>query len=108
VILPVEVVALTLALYLPSCRSRSDFAILIDRELACLDDFRFQIFEVGIIELELPLECPLGDPSMALQEYQDLLEYFVELHPHPRLVCKTYAGPLWNVCYPTAAHYMPQ
>jgi hypothetical protein len=71
-----------------------DSAILIDRELTCLDDFRFQILEVGIIELELPLEGPIGDSPMALQEYQDLIEYLVELHPHPRLVCETCAGHL--------------
>jgi hypothetical protein len=41
---------------------------MIDRELACLDDFRFQIFKVRIIELELPLEGPIGDPPMALEE----------------------------------------
>jgi hypothetical protein len=45
-----------------------DSAILIDRKLARLDDFRFEIFEVGIIELELPLEGPLGDTPMASQE----------------------------------------
>jgi hypothetical protein len=32
------------------------------------DDFRLQIFEVGIIELGLPLEGPIGDPPMALEE----------------------------------------
>jgi len=43
-----------------------DSAILIDRKLARLDDFRFQIFEVSIIELELPLEGSgvLGDRTL--------------------------------------------
>ena len=46
-----------------------DSAILINRELAGLDDFRFQIFEVGIIELELPLEGSISDPPMTLEEH---------------------------------------
>jgi hypothetical protein len=35
-------------------------AVLIDRQALRLDNFGFQVCEVGIVETELPLECSVG------------------------------------------------
>jgi hypothetical protein len=40
-------------------------AVLIDRQALCLDNFSFQVCEVGIVETELPLECPVGHAPTA-------------------------------------------
>src|SRR5262249_3851995 len=43
-------------------------AVLIDGELAGLDDFCLQILQVRIIKTKLPLESPICDSLMALEE----------------------------------------
>jgi hypothetical protein len=68
-----------------ACRTSPDQnpATLIDRQLSRLDDFSLQILKIRFIEVELPLQRPIGDPLMLLEEFQDLLEYGIEVHPHP-------------------------
>ena len=52
-----------------------DPATLIDRQLPRLDDFGFQILEIWLIQVELALQRPIGNPLMLLEERQDPLEY---------------------------------
>src|SRR4030095_16359910 len=60
-------------------------ALLIDREALPLDDFMFQIVEVGIIEIELPLESAISQAATALQHGNSLLENLLERHRCPSI-----------------------
>src|SRR5262245_61907304 len=55
-------------------------ALLIDREALPLDDFVFQVVEVGIIELELSLESAIRQAATALQHGNSLLQNLLERH----------------------------
>ena len=55
-------------------------AILIDGKLARLDDFCLQILQVRIIKPKLPLESPIREPLMTLEEFEYLIEHRVEVH----------------------------
>jgi hypothetical protein len=54
--------------------------ILIDGKLARLDDFCLQILKVRIIKPKLPLESPIRDPLITLEEFEYLIEYRIEIH----------------------------
>lgn len=54
--------------------------VLIDGKLARLDDFGLQILQVRIIKPKLPLESPIRDPLMTLEECEYLIEYCIEVH----------------------------
>jgi hypothetical protein len=54
--------------------------VLIDGKLACLDDFRLQILKVRIIKPKLPLESPIRDPLMTLEEFEYPIEHCIEVH----------------------------
>jgi hypothetical protein len=73
------------------CASRphQDFALLIHCELSGVDKFGFQIIDVVVIQIELPLESPVGHPSMALQQRDHLFQHFVKGHGRP----STHASP---------------
>jgi hypothetical protein len=60
-------------------------ATLIDRELPRLNDFGLQILKICLIQVELALQRPIGDPLMLLEDLQDPLEYVIEVHHHPSL-----------------------
>ena len=47
-------------------RPHQDFPLLIHRKLSGVDEFGFQIVEVVVIQIEVPLERPVRDSSMAL------------------------------------------
>ena len=60
-------------------------ATFIDCQLQRLDDFGLQILKICLIQIELALQCPIGDPLMLLEEFQDPLEYVIEVHHHSSL-----------------------
>jgi hypothetical protein len=60
-----------------------DPAILIDRELLSLEEFGGKILQDGVIELELPLERPIGDPFALAEEGHDLIKERVKVHGSP-------------------------
>ena len=59
--------------------------MLIDREALPLDDFVFQVIEVGIIEIELPLESTISQAATALQHGNRLLQDLLERHRCPSI-----------------------
>ena len=56
---------------------------LIDCQMPRLDDLGLQILKIRFIQVELPLQRPIGNPLMLLEESQDPLEYVIEVHHHP-------------------------
>src|SRR5262249_27244750 len=55
-------------------------AVLIDGKLSSLDDFCLQILEIRIVEPKLPLERPICNPLMTLEEFEYCIEHRVEVH----------------------------
>ena len=60
-------------------------AVLIDSEALPLDDFVFQVVEVSIIEIELPLESAISQAATALQHGNSLLQDLLERHRCPSI-----------------------
>ena len=54
-------------------------AVLIDHRVR-KEDFAFQVFQVGIIEVKAPLQGAIGHASLAFQEGDNLVEDSVECH----------------------------
>jgi hypothetical protein len=48
-----------------------------------LDEFVFQIFQGSVVELELPLECAVGQAPSALEHCDCLVEDLLKGHHHP-------------------------
>src|SRR5262249_44875748 len=58
-------------------------SLLVNRELLCLDKFRLQVFQVRIIQIKLPLQCPIGDPLVLLEPVDDLGKDLLKCHDCP-------------------------
>jgi hypothetical protein len=57
-----------------------DFAILVDGQAQGFDDLGLQIFEVVIIEIELPFEGAIGHAASPLEHSQGLIDNLLERH----------------------------
>ena len=62
-----------------------DAAVLIHCEALALDEFGFQIFQIGVIELELPLEGAVGQAPAAPEHGYRLVEDSLKGHCPPSL-----------------------
>ena len=62
-----------------------DVAPLIHGQALALDEFGFQIVQVGVIELELPLEGAIGQAPPALEHGYRLVEDLLKGHRPPSL-----------------------
>jgi hypothetical protein len=54
-----------------------------------VDQFVLENFHLRVVELELELQGPIGDPSTAAEQIDDAIEHFKEVHLpslSPRLV----------------------
>jgi hypothetical protein len=58
-------------------------AALIDRQLLYFNNFGLQILKIRRIKVKLPLQRPIADPLMSLEESQDPLEHVIKVHHHP-------------------------
>jgi hypothetical protein len=74
---------------------------LVLGEAVDVDNFGLEIGEVGIVEVELPLEGPIRHPATALEHLEHLLEDLIKRHEQPSLplgcsvasaVCKRSCG----------------
>jgi hypothetical protein len=52
----------------------------LDGEPLCFDDFSLQIFKVGVIQMELPLEGAIGHTAAALEHGDGLVQDFCKGH----------------------------
>jgi hypothetical protein len=62
-----------------------DVAPLIDRQALALDEFVLQIFQGGVIELELSLEGAVGQASAPLEHGDRVVEDLLKGHRHSSL-----------------------
>src|SRR5262249_34922003 len=62
-----------------------DLAILIHSQSLSLDEFGCQIFQIRLIEIELPLEGAIGQAPPALEHGQRFVENLFKGHRHPPL-----------------------
>src|SRR5215813_14150028 len=73
-----------------------DTAILIHRQALALDKFGLQIFQIRVIELELPLEGAIGQAPPALEHGDRLVENVLKGHRPPSLsldeACRSRCG----------------
>jgi hypothetical protein len=65
-----------------------DVAPLIHREALGVDEFGFEILEVGVIEAKLPLQSPIRHALTLAQEGNHLIEDRVKAHPAPTCLCR--------------------
>src|SRR5262249_50372283 len=59
-----------------------DIAVLIHRQALALDKLGFEIFQIVVIETELPFQGPIGHPVAAPEQVHDLVEQGIKVH-HP-------------------------
>jgi hypothetical protein len=64
-------------------RPHEDATVLLHRDAAHLNEFRFQIVEVVIVERELALEGTIGEALILLEPLDDLCEDLFEGHSRP-------------------------
>src|SRR5262245_16466554 len=57
--------------------------IFINGQPLGLYDFRREVCQVVIIDLQSTLQRTIGDPSITLEQHQDLFEMFVKRHHFP-------------------------
>ena len=62
-------------------RPDQDVAPLIDRQALALDEFVLHILEGRVIELELPLEGPIGQAAPLAQQGNHLIHHRDKVHP---------------------------
>src|SRR5262245_13859786 len=65
-----------------SCPDQHD-SFFVNSELLRLDQFRLQVFQVRIIQVKLPLQCPIGDPLVLLEPVDDVCEDILKCHDCP-------------------------
>jgi hypothetical protein len=70
------------------CRCRSPGpdqhgAVLVHGKPVHLDNFRLQIGQVGVVEVELPLQGTIRHPATALEDVEHLLQNLIEGHDQP-------------------------
>jgi hypothetical protein len=46
-----------------------------------VEDSVFAVFEVIVIDVELPFESAVGHATTSVQQVDDLIEYLVNIHP---------------------------
>src|SRR5712691_4467145 len=66
-------------------RPDQDATVLIHRQALALNEFGFQIFQIRVIELELPLEGAIGQAPPTLQHGYRLVEDLLKGHRPPSL-----------------------
>src|SRR5262249_22248106 len=71
-------------------------AVLTDREALRLNDFGFQVREVGLVETELPLQRPVGHPSAATQHLDGLIQHLLECHGRSSVCCAPPTTAVWR------------
>ena len=64
-------------------RPDEDPAVLIHRDASCLDEFRFQIVEVVVVEIELALEGTIREALILLEPVNNLCQDLFEGHSLP-------------------------
>ena len=69
-------------------RPDEDVALLIHREALGVDEFGFEILEVGVIEAKLPLQSPIRHALTLAEEDNHLIEDRVKVHPAPSCPCR--------------------
>jgi hypothetical protein len=79
-------------------RPDEDFALFISREVLCVDEFGFEILQVGVIHAKLPLQCPVRRALPLAEEGNHLIENRVKVHLAPSCPCRGDSGP-------TTAHH---
>ena len=60
-------------------------AVFVHRQALALNEFRFHIFQVRVVELELPLEGAIGQAPAALEHGYRLVKDLLKGHRHPSL-----------------------
>src|SRR5262245_60293815 len=70
-----------------STRPDQDAAVLIHGQTLALDEFVLHIFQIRVIELELPLESTIGEAPPALEHGDRLVEDLLKGHYPPSLYC---------------------
>jgi hypothetical protein len=68
-----------------STRPDQDAACLIHGQTLALDEFVLHIFQIRVIELELPLESAIGEAPPALEHGDRLVEDLLKGHDSPWL-----------------------
>jgi hypothetical protein len=58
-----------------------------------VEEFVFEILEGGIIELKLPLECPVRHTLPLTEEVDDVIEDGIKVHLGPSCPCGDDAEP---------------
>src|SRR5262245_18631841 len=66
-------------------RPDQDAAVLIHCQALALNEFGFQIFQICVIELELPLEGAIGQAPPTLEHSYRLVEDLLKGHRPPSL-----------------------
>ena len=68
-----------------------DTRILLHPDTLAVNEFLLQVLQGRIIELEVPLEHPVGDPTAALQHREGLIHHLFKGHrcvsPSPGMPC---------------------
>ena len=61
-------------------RPHQHFARFVDRQLFGLNQFDLQVLDIPVIQVKLPLQCPVGDPPLALEPRDRVPHHFRKLH----------------------------
>ena len=64
-------------------RPDEDFALFIHRKALGVDEFGFEILQVGVIAAKLPLQGPIRHALPLAQQVHDLIEERVKVHRIP-------------------------
>ena len=100
-----------------------DAPLLVDRQSLRLDDFRFEVVEIRVIQAKPALQGVVGDAALALEELEDLGQECIKGHRRPStcpcglsdivptvtLSCRACAGatcPIW-MCIAGDIHGFP-
>ncbi len=70
-------------LYKPLRRIGSLKAIFIDRYLLSLDELLLQVFEIRVVEVELPLGSAIRHTASPAQHVNGLIQHRIERHGFP-------------------------
>src|SRR5262249_16247286 len=82
-----------------------DAVVLIHRQTLARNEFVLQIFQIGVIELELALEGAIGQASPALEHRYRLVEDLFKVHGHPSLCRCGVQKTVWELARPRRRIY---
>jgi hypothetical protein len=79
--------------------------VLVHGEPEHLDDFGFQIVEVGVIEMKLTLEGTIRHPAPVLEHVESAIQHLLKGHRPPSRCRCGVQKPAWKLAKPCGRSY---